>query len=291
MGVSRRAVLLGGAGVVAAGAGGAALVEYDVLPGRPALHRLLHLDGPRGTIPDIPVGPVVTGRLESTHVPVAPEFRIAYPPGATEDADLPVVVVLHYAGSSAERAFRILGLPQFLAASGARMALAAVDGGRSYWQAHVDGDWGALILEDLLPMLADRGLRTETPAWLGWSMGGFGVLRLAGLRQRDGFENGPVLGVSPALWLSFADTAPWAFSDETEYDDAMALLADEPLPSCRLDCGTGDPFYRNVVDFTGGTQIETHFERGGHDPGYWTRELPDQLAWLAARIPGAAPPS
>jgi S-formylglutathione hydrolase FrmB len=281
--------LVGGAGVVAVGAGGAALVEYDVVPGRPALHRLLHLDGPRGHIPDVATGPVVTGRLTSSHVPSEPEFRIAYPPGVDEGARLPVVVVLHYAGSSAERAFRILGLPEFLADSGARMALAAVDGGRSYWQAHDDGDWGALVLEDLLPMLADRGLDVDAPAWLGWSMGGYGVLRLAASRQRDGLPNGPVVGVSPALWPAYDETTPTAFLDEAAYDDAMALLADQPLPDCRLDCGTGDPFYRNVLDFTDGSAVETHFEAGGHDPGYWTRELPGQLAWLAARVPGALP--
>ena len=275
--------------MVAVGASGAVLVEYDVLPGRPALHRVLRLDGPRGTIPDIETGTVVTGRLPSSHVPTDPELRIAYPPGVEEGARLPVVVVLHYAGSSAERAFGVLGLPEFLAASGAQMALAAVDGGRSYWQAHDDGDWGALILDDLLPVLADRGLDVEAPAWLGWSMGGYGVLRLAASRQRDGLPNGPVLGVSPALWPSYDDASPWAFSDEAEYDDAMALLADQPLPDCRLDCGTGDPFYRNVLAFTEGSAIETWFEAGGHDPGYWTRELPGQLAWLAARMPGALP--
>jgi hypothetical protein len=39
-----------------------------------------------------------------------------------------------------------------------------------------------------------------------------------------------------------------------------------------------------VRAFTEGTDIETHFEPGGHTAGYWRRELPGQLAWLAARM-------
>lgn len=283
--MTRRTVLAGAVGAAALGATGG-LIEYDVLPGRTRLHRLLGLTGPDGTIPEVEPGPIVTGRLESRHVAAPASWRIAYPPRANVGSSLPVVVVLHYAGSSAAGVFARLGLPQFLAASGAQMALAAVDGGeRGYWQERPDGtDPGQMVLDDFLPMLARRGLAADEPSWLGWSMGGYGVLRLAALRQDSGLENGAVLAVSPALWPSFDETAPGAFTGQDQYAAAMALLDREGLPRARIDCGTSDPFYRNVESFVDQRSIESDFQRGDHTPGYWTRVLPAELAWLVAQL-------
>ncbi|MFT3872035.1 MAG: alpha/beta hydrolase-fold protein [Nocardioides sp.] len=284
MALTRRA-LLGGSAVAVAGLGvGGALVERDVLPGRPWLHERLGLNGPDGTIPDVAVGPTATGTVQSTLVSPRPAYRVLYPPGSRIGDALPVVICLHGARSSAAGWSDLVGLPQFLAASGHAMALALVDGDSSYWQAHEGGDYGRMVLEELLPVLGRRGLEIDRPAWLGWSMGGYGVLRLSAERHRTGDANGPVLAVSPALWPSYDDTAPGAFQDRAQYDAATALLDDVPVTTTRVDCGTGDPFYRNVVDFTDGRDLTVSFERGSHDAGYWTRVLPDQLDWLAARL-------
>lgn len=283
MGVRRR-VLLGGAAAGLVAVAGVGLVEEDVLPGRVRLHRLLGLNGGAGTIPDVDIGPVVSGTLPSSLAPSDPDFRIVYPPGSRPGDRLPLVMVLHYAGGSADRCMTALGLPQFLAASGLDMALALVDGGRSYWQAHEDGDPGRMVLEEMLPLLGERGLDATAPAWLGWSMGGYGVLRIAAERQRGGLPNGPVLAVSPALWPSFDEVSPGSFRDQAQYDAAMELLDEEQVPDERVDCGTGDPFFRNVEEWSRDTSVETHFEGGGHDGAYWRRELPDQLAWLGDRL-------
>ena len=285
MGLSRRSLLVAGGAATAAVVGAGALVENDVLPGRSTAHELLGLNGPNGTIPDVAPGRIVRGTLPSDHLENPAPWAVLYPPGAPPDAALPAVVVLHYAGSSVDGILRSLGLAQFLAASRAPVALAVVDGAdRSYWQAHASRDAGAMVLDDFLPMLADRGLEVSAPAWLGWSMGGYGVLRLAAVRRAQGLPNGPVLAVSPAIWSAHADAAPWAFDTVRQFDTAMALLAAGPRPDTRIDCGTGDPFYRSVRGFTDGTDIETHFEPGGHTAGYWRRELPAQLAWLSERI-------
>ena len=57
----------------------------------------------------------------------------------------------------------------------------------------------------------------------------------------------------------------------------------------RIDCGTGDPFYRDVQDyvdgFPPGAGVTSTFEPGAHDAAYWRRMLPDQLAFLGARLP------
>lgn len=286
MRLSRRGLLAGGAAVGTVAATGV-LVEYDVLPGRTRAHDLLGLTGADGTVPDTEPGPVEQGVLDSTRIATPPGWVIAHPPGVAPGRRLPVVVVLHYAGSNAQGVFDTLGLARFLAASGAPVALAAVDGGaRSYWQAHDDEDPGAMVLEEFLPLLDGRGLDVSAPGWLGWSMGGYGALRLAALRQEAGEGNGPVLAVSPALWSSYSEAPAGVFADQAQYDEARALLAVEPRPVTRVDIGTGDPFYRTVLGFVAGQEIETHFEAGDHTPGYWTRELPGQLDWLAQGLAG-----
>ncbi len=74
----------------------------------------------------------------------------------------------------------------------------------------------------------------------------------------------------------------WANGRVSDFDACYHDI----VPDRRIDCGTGDPFYRNVREFADGTDIETHFSGGGHDAGYWTRMLPDELAWLGERLSG-----
>ncbi|HEX7303309.1 MAG TPA: hypothetical protein VF330_10405, partial [Lentzea sp.] len=105
MGVSRRTLLLGGAGLVAAGGTAGAL--------SPRGRRLLGWTGPDGAVPDVPP------------VPVQP-----MPWGAWMGAAGPAVLVLHGRGGSV-RWWEDLGLPRFL--HGARFRCAVVDGGDDYW--------------------------------------------------------------------------------------------------------------------------------------------------------------
>ncbi len=281
MRVSRRGVLtglgLGTVGVVGAGT----LVEHDVLPGRPLAHRLLGLNGPAGHVPDAEPGPRTTGTLPSDHVDTDPGYVLLYPPGSKPGDPLPTVVLLHGAHSSAAGKIDSMGLDRFLAASGRRLALAAVDGGdHSYWHERSDGqDAGAMVLADFLPFLGDRGL--DPQAFWGWSMGGFGALAL-GATER-GREMSGIVAVSPALWSDFADVSPDAFDTRTQYDAGMRLVAGR-RPATRVDCGTGDPFYRDDQDVLGGLDVETHWSPGAHDTAYWTRVAGSELAWLADRI-------
>ena len=281
MRVSRRGVLAG-LGLAAAGvAGTGTLVEYDVLPGRPLAHRLLGLDGPAGHIPDAEPGPRRTGTLTSDHVDADPGYVLLYPPGAKPGDPLPTVVLLHGAHSSAAQKIDSMGLDRFLAASGRKLALAAVDGGdHSYWHERADGqDAGAMVLEDFFPFLRARAL--EPQALWGWSMGGAGALALGATetgRQLDG-----IMATSPALFPSFDDASSDAFDDPREYDDVMELIR-SPHPWTRVDCGTGDPFYRNDLDVLDGLDVETHYSPGAHDTAYWTRVAGSELAWLADRV-------
>lgn len=268
---------LGGAAV------GGTLVEYDVLPGRSRAHDLLGLTGDAGVIPDVEPGERDEGRFTSSFVEVDPHFVISHPPGVAPGDPLPVVVALHGAGRTSEAWFDELGIDQFLAASGHGFAVAAVDGGlRSFWHERSDGqDAGRMVHEEFLPLLADRGLHLA--GVLGWSMGGLGALVL-GARLADEGRRFPVLAVSPALWPEYGQAMPTAFDTEEQYDACMALARRGLELETRVDCGTADPFYRDVRTVLDGYDVERHFERGTHDAAYWTRELPGQLDWLAERV-------
>jgi S-formylglutathione hydrolase FrmB len=265
------------AGVVGAGT----LVEHDVLPGRPLAHRLLGLNGPAGHIPDAEPGPRSAGSLSSDHVEIDPGYVLLYPPGTQPGDPLPTVVLLHGAHSSAAEKIDSMGLDRFLAASGRRLALAAVDGGdHSYWHRREDGqDAGAMVLEEFLPFLRSHGLDPQG-LW-GWSMGGFGALTLGATEQ--GRRMGGIVAVSPALWPSYGEASPDAFDTRAQYDAGMRLVT-SARPWTRVDCGTGDPFYRNDLDVLDGLDVETHYSPGAHEVAYWTRVAGSELAWLADRL-------
>jgi hypothetical protein len=114
--LSRRSLLLGTAGgVIAAGMGAGAAVDEGLLPGRSTLHRLLHLQGRPGAIPDVTPGQMISGTFTSqARAGASCGYSISYPPGAA--TKLPVLVVLHGRGGDHTQAFgNHLGLDRFLA--------------------------------------------------------------------------------------------------------------------------------------------------------------------------------
>jgi S-formylglutathione hydrolase FrmB len=159
----------------------------------------------------------------------------------------------------------------------------AVDGGGSYWHKRASGeDSGAMVLDELIPMLGGQGLDTSRVAFLGWSMGGYGAL-LLGARLGPA-RTAAITAVSPALWLSSGTAAPGAFDgpDDFAANSVFGLPALASIP-IRIDCGNSDPFYSATKEFiaqlphppAGG------FSPGGHDGGYWSSQLPGELTWMA----------
>jgi len=228
---------------------------------------------------DSPGVHVADGELTSRHWPGQRVPWVVARPTAVPKA--PVVVALHGRGGHATNAFTGLHLDRHVAATG--LAVAAIDGGDTYWHARRSGvDTGAMVVDDFLPLLASTGLHTGRVGLLGWSMGGYGALWLA-----TGLGRSRVAGVaasSAALWLSPGDSAPGAFDDRDDFvrHDVFRLRSRLRGIPVRLDCGLDDPFLHADRAFAAGLPgTTTHFDPGGHSDAFWSAHGGAQMTWLA----------
>ena len=211
-------------------------------------------------------------------------WAIARPPGQT--GSLRPVIALHGKGADAAQVMAggvEQGLAQAVAAGLPPFAVVAVDGGGSYWHKRASGeDSGAMVLDELIPILSSEGLDTSRVAFLGWSMGGYGALLLGG--RLGSVRTAAISAVSPALWTSSGAAAPGAFDGADDYaaNSVWGLPALGSIP-IRIDCGNSDPFYSATQQFI--AQLPTPpaggFSPGGHDGGFWSSQLPAELTWIA----------
>lgn len=215
---------------------------------------------------------------------VATNWAIARPPGQT--TALRPVIALHGKGSDAATVMAggvEQGLAEAVDAGLPPFAVVAVDGGGSYWHQRSSGeDSGAMVLDELIPLLADHDLDTSRVAFLGWSMGGYGALLLGSRLGAD--RTAAICAVSPALWLSPSATAPGAFDGADDW--AANSVFDRPALAAipiRVDCGNNDPFYSATKEFiaTLPNPPAGGFSPGGHDPSFWSAQLPAELTWIA----------
>jgi pimeloyl-ACP methyl ester carboxylesterase len=275
--LSRRTVL--GLG---AGAAGAYALDMLFQPGTSQAMPPAPLDPAPATQP---APTMVTGSFASAaRGGISTNWAIARPPGQTKP--LRPVIALH--GKSSDAATVMAGgveqgLAQAVNAGLPPFAVVAVDGGGGYWHKRASGeDSGAMVLNELLPMLGTQSLDTSRVAFLGWSMGGYGALLLGG-RLGPG-RTAAICAVSPALWMSSGGAAPGAFDGPDDFAAnsvfGMPALASIPI---RVDCGDSDPFYDATKQFI--TQLPNRpaggFSPGGHDAGFWSSQLPAELTWMA----------
>lgn len=221
------------------------------------------------------------GRLRSGHVPDEVRWRLVLPPEVSG-----LVVVLHGKGGDADSAFDDLRLDDHVPSSG--LAVASLDGGTSYWHPRRDGtDTGAVVVDDLLPLLV-RGTGWDGPVGLlGWSMGGYGALLLASALGSE--RVGAVVAQSAALWTEPGLSAPGAFDDREDFEAhdvfdpaRLATLAGLPV---RFDCGDADPFVAANRAFGAALPTaELTVDAGGHDTTYWRAHAGAQMRWLAEHL-------
>lgn len=271
--ISRRAALRLGAGALGACGAVAAAGAVRADPPTPTPNTMV-----RGSFVSAARGGIPTN------------WAIARPPGA--QGALRPVIALHGKGSSAASVMAggvEQGLAQAVAAGLPPFAVVAVDGGGSYWHRRSSGeDAGAMVLDELIPMLGGQGLDTSRVGFLGWSMGGYGAL-LLGARLGPA-RTAAICAVSPALWLSPGEAAPGAFDSAADFaaNTVFGLPALGSIP-LRVDCGYSDPFYAATKAFVAQLRNPSGapwppaggFSPGGHDSGYWSSQLPGQIAWLA----------
>ena len=292
-GLTRRRLLWGGTTALAVGGAALAGVELEVLPGKASLYHHLGHDGADGVAPDVEPGRLDVASFRSRARGKDVGWALARPPGPAPTRALPVVVALHGRGQSHVSAFRRdrLALDRFLADAVARgvppFAIASVDGGETYWHDRANGDHAqAMVLDELLPRLAEAGLDTSRLGFVGWSMGGFGALHLGSVLGPD--RVAAVAALSPALWHGFDDTAPGAYDDAADFERVTVMGRQPELDgiAVRVDCGKGDPFYATCRDYVAGFAEPPAggFQLGDHDSGYWRRVAPRVLAFLGGAL-------
>jgi S-formylglutathione hydrolase FrmB len=317
--VSRRALLLGGVGViVAASAGAYELVQEGTLPGK---YFLARIDGACGSPPPAPGGPPPARRVArfySAYRRREVETVTLIPPGRASVRGLRVVIALHGAGGSATEMAGLIA-PAMTSARVTGFAVICVDGGNTYWHKRADGDDPiGMILYEVLPRAAAAGLAARRIGITGLSMGGYGALLLAervaappALRPHSSSANAPstppalprplpavaaVAALSPAIFASYADAraasqssfdSPADFARNNVFAGLEALRR---IPTW-IACGADDPFQPETslllarLAALTGRSVQPGILSGCHDDAFWGRNLPAALSFIASHLP------
>lgn len=265
--LTRRQLLIGGAGVAGVGALGVAGVEL-------APYRIKAKLGltPDPFVPDAAEGRIRVETVRSAALGSEVDLFTAVPAGHGEGAGLPVVVVLHGATASVAD-FQGLGFGRFLTAAVERGAppfvLAATDDGPDGWVPDGGTDPQAMVVDELPRWLAERGYDARRRALWGWSRGGYGVLRLA--------EAHPTWASAAALF------SPAVVAGDVVFDDLDTLA---PLP-LGVWCGNDDPFAAAVHDLVDDLTVRPEivdFTDGGHTQVFWNDHILEAFGWLAPQL-------
>ncbi len=224
-------------------------------------------------IPDAPEGRVRLETVYSTARGHEVDLFTAVPAGYGDGKGLPVVVVLHGASATASD-LESFGLPRFLTASvraGTEpFALAGADGGATSWEPGADGDNPRrMVVEEMPRWLTERGFDPGRRALWGWSMGGYGALRIAEL---DPGWAAAVAAFSPAV-----GTGDAVF-------DAAGALAPTPLA---IWCGREDALYASVralVDSLVRRPEIVSYADGGHTRVFWNDHTLEAFEFLGRHL-------
>jgi S-formylglutathione hydrolase FrmB len=310
---TRRAVVLGGLGLVLAGSGtGYALVRDDKHnSGRTeSSSASARGDGSggssqmiasRGPVQPDSSGPAPTRRTVSFYS----RYRhrevqmVTLIPKGVSPKGLGVILVLH--GADSDAAKMATQIAADMAKAGIRnCALVCPDGGDTYWHKRADGDDPAgMILHEVLPRAKSEGLAVGKVGVTGVSMGGYGALLLAErLGARAYGTSAPTaaaLGaLSPAIYASYAAArahSTWAFDSAADFARNNLFTSVGGLrhvPSWIM-CGNSDEFaaetraLRRRFATVSGHQAAGGMIPGAHVESFWDNHWPSGLQYIAAR--------
>jgi pimeloyl-ACP methyl ester carboxylesterase len=298
--VSRRAFVLGGAGLAVVGGGG--VYAATQLPLRSWWMRHTGACGSPGPIPPKSQAVLKVGSFDSTLVGGSVGYSLAAPPGHDFASGLPVTIMLPGRGGRGDGTMTATHMADLVAQGIAErgvapFGLAAIDGGTSYWHPRASGeDRMGMLTTEFLPMIAQRfglGADKKRLAIMGWSMGGYGALLMTE-RYPDVFC--AVSATSPAIWQSYqemVDAVGDAFDNAAQFAEFDVIghaeaLAGKPV---RIDCGFSDPFYPNVKAFVAALPAEPQgeFRPGCHTADTWRWFGPGQVDFLGSALSVRSP--
>lgn len=195
------------------------------------------------------------------------------------------VIALHGLGGNGSRWFDAYNAAQVAADTG--LAIAAVDGGSSWWHARSSGiDTGALVSLDLIPALSAAGLPTDRLGFTGLSMGGFGSLLLGTDRPAESVI--AIAVMSAAIWPTWsAVPVGSAFDGPADFaaHDVFARTAALTKVPVWLACGTEDNLLPSSQALAARLpHANTLFDAGQHDGDYWRGHLPAAAAFIRDHV-------
>lgn len=219
------------------------------------------------------------------HNRYSPEpVRWTYAPAPNGLTPVATIFSLHGLGGSDATTFDTLHIADFVANKKLPFAVASLSGGISYWHQRKNGtDMQAVLREEFVRMIEQK-THTSQRFLLGWSMGAYGSLLVAG--QHPGMFAG-VVAISPALWTDGRDSAPGAYDDLQDFTDHDVFVIGNSLRTkpIFIDCGKGDPFASATKQFAKVVPHATvRFREGNHDDAYFRSAVPDALEFMNDHI-------
>ncbi len=262
--ISRRMVLSGAAGGVVLVAGLAAA--------GPLRSTLLGDGEAPGPVPDAPVGEEGVELRPSAARGREVDFYTAVPAGHGDGVGLPVCLILHGASATAAD-YPGFGLGRFLSDAVARGAdpfvLAGADGGALGWEPSGNDNPQRMVHEEVPAWCAARGFDTTRLAGWGWSLGGYGVLRLG--------------ETFPGFLRAIAAFSPAVSDGDRVLQDTGTLRGTR----IGLWCGRQDPLYASVRRLERALPEPPRaggYADGRHTRRYWNRITPAAFDFLAASL-------
>lgn len=259
----------------------------------------------------IPTGGLTFVTVKSASLGMRADVTFYLPAGASEQPDLPLLLLLHgvhgshwawaLKGGAHLTAVRLIeegALPPMAIA----MPSDGLWGDGSGYVRHSGQDFESWIIDEV-PAAArelSAAIGASSPLLVaGLSMGGFAALRFAG-KYRDRITaaaaHSAVTDVTQLDALMAETRVGWSTDSADQTVLAAIAGADGPLPPIRFDCGLADAYLESnralheELDRRRIAHVYAEAE-GGHDWGYWSLHIEQTLRFFGKVLQGQDPNS